>query len=815
MTPTKIDRQPARLSEQPSDPSAVEGDTARTPWWERFPPRAVANSWPATRRSRGRVDELVATMAPHLTSVRVQQTRRRGLPLLLDWLEAQPGQTWQQRWLASGADAAGEDWAQVPQQWLSQQEMDSPARLRLLTSTFLVVVGADLIRPSPRWLLTGGKKRKLVRNMIQSRDREGFERLQQRCQADAAVTPAAAGDVLFRSAVIVAAKGGRLGDVTTGDVLEILEIEHRIRRRVPAGPATILMLREAGVLPADVPSFRELRSQGQRSIEQLVDRYPIVSQPMRGVFIEYLRERQAAVDYSTLVGLSYSLVRCFWTDLERHHPGIDSLNLSRDVAGAWKRRLRTKSRPVVRDGRRVVVETERMAALDILATVRAFYLDLAEWALEDPGRWGIWVAPCPINQTDLVRRKQVRHRKARMDSRTRERLPVLPVLVETTNRWRREAQALLDAGRQTPAGERFTAAGMTLTRINRPHGDPGNVWVHDSESNKPRLLNQDEEHSFWAWAIIEVLRHTGVRVEELLELSHHSLVQYRLPSSGELVPLLQIAPSKTDTERLLLVSPELAEVLSAIIRRVRRPDGTIPPVRARDSHERVWMPSVPLLFQRRVGTENHVLSGTSVTDLLDEALARTGLTDPSGQQLRFTAHDFRRIFITDAVLNGLPPHIAQIIAGHRDIGVTMGYKAVYPDEAITAHRAFLARRREMRPTEEYRQPTDEEWQQFLGHFERRKVSIGTCGRAFGTNCIHEHACVRCSLLWPDPQQHRRLVEICENLTARIDEAKREGWLGEVEGLQVSLAGARDKLAQLRRRDTSTELGTPTVRQGST
>ena len=66
----------------------------------------------------------------------------------------------------------------------------------------------------------------------------------------------------------------------------------------------------------------------------------------------------------------------------------------------------------------------------------------------------------------------------------------------------------------------------------------------------------------------------------------------------------------------------------------------------------------------------------------------------------------------------------------------MGYKAVYPDEAITAHLGFIARRPALRPTEEYRQPTEEEWQQFLGHFERRKVSIGTCGRAFNP-CIHE------------------------------------------------------------------------------
>ena len=55
----------------------------------------------------------------------------------------------------------------------------------------------------------------------------------------------------------------------------------------------------------------------------------------------------------------------------------------------------------------------------------------------------------------------------------------------------------------------------------------------------------------------------GIRIEELMELSHHSLVQYRLPSTGELVPLLHIAPSKADVERLLVISPELADVLAA------------------------------------------------------------------------------------------------------------------------------------------------------------------------------------------------------------------------------------------------------------
>lgn len=44
-------------------------------------------------------------------------------------------------------------------------------------------------------------------------------------------------------------------------------------------------------------------------------------------------------------------------------------------------------------------------------------------------------------------------------------------------------------------------------------------------------------------------------------------------------------------------------------------------------------------------------------------------------------------------MHGMPPHIAELVAGHRDINVTMGYKAVYPEEVINGHRAFITRRR--------------------------------------------------------------------------------------------------------------------------
>ncbi|WP_078970039.1 hypothetical protein [Streptomyces natalensis] len=62
-------------------------------------------------------------------------------------------------------------------------------------------------------------------------------------------------------------------------------------------------------------------------------------------------------------------------------------------------------------------------------------------------------------------------------------------------------------------------------------------------------------------------------------------------------------------------------------------------------------------------------------------------------------------------------------------------------------------------------------------------------------------------------QRDRPVEIRENLLALITEAEREGWLGEVEGLQVSLVGAERKLAQLDRRPavrSVVDLGIPTI-----
>ena len=771
----------------------------------RFPPRPAAADWPAARAGRNQVEDLPGG------GLAGQHEGGRGL--LLDWLEDQDGDSWQQRWLASGAEEAGTTWWQLPARRAGSRDLPGMRRFGALTAALVAVIAGDVVRPSLAWLIAAGCDAELARAMAAFRDPQGFARLGDLCEAGPGgpVTKAARHHTLRRAAVILAAKGGMLDGIAVGDVLELLDTEAGVLGAARGEAAACYrLLRQLGTFgPAAPGRLRELRTAGQRTPEEMIDRHNLACRPIRDLLVDYLRERQPGMDYGSLEQLARKL-GMFWADLEAHHPGIDSLHLSAQVADGWKQRLRTKPKTITTaDGGKAVIDTERICHREFLTPVRAFYLDLAQWAVEDPGRWARWVAPCPVGPAETIQGKAQRHRKSRMDARTRERLPVLPVLVRCAARQHADAADLLQAARSARPGDVITAAGQTLARATTSSAS-ASIWAEDLATGKRRNLTTEEDRAFWAWAAIEVLRATGVRAEELVQLSHHSLVQYRLPSTGELVPLLQIAPSKTDAERLLVVSPELADVLSAVITRIRGNGPAVPLVAAYDDHERVWLPPAPVLFQRRIGAENRAIPTATVRKLLTAALARTGLTDPSGAPLHYTLHDFRRMFLTDAIMSGLPPHIAQVIAGHRDINVTLGYKAVYPDEAIQAHLAFLARRRALRPTDEYRTPTDAEWQEFLGHFERRKVATGTCGRAFGTPCSHEHSCLRCAMHWPDPAQRPRIAEIRDNLTARIAEAEREGWLGEAEGLKISLAGAEDKLAQIdrRTRPAAIDLGMP-------
>jgi hypothetical protein len=194
---------------------------------ERFPPRPIQQTWPVTSHDRRAV--LARLLAPpfRLASPGGQHQRRFGLIRIVEWLQAQPGRTWQERWIASGAGADGRaDWRRLPLQWLRSTgriAADNTTAHKTLGAGLLVLICADVIRPDIAWLLTTASPQNLAAEMARVRDPDGFAQLHALSQTSTAGAITARG-ALARIAFIMAAKGGTVRDITVGDSLELVEI---------------------------------------------------------------------------------------------------------------------------------------------------------------------------------------------------------------------------------------------------------------------------------------------------------------------------------------------------------------------------------------------------------------------------------------------------------------------------------------------------------------------------------------------------------------------------------------------------------------
>jgi hypothetical protein len=61
---------------------------------------------------------------------------------------------------------------------------------------------------------------------------------------------------------------------------------------------------------------------------------------------------------------------------------------------------------------------------------------------------------------------------------------------------------------------------------------PPSVQVIDLQDGTSINVTKAESEAFWTWAVVETLRHTGVRVEELVEITHLAVISYRPPGTA-------------------------------------------------------------------------------------------------------------------------------------------------------------------------------------------------------------------------------------------------------------------------------------------
>jgi len=599
--------------------------------------------------------------------------RRAGMRVLLDCLEAVPGATWQARGQATGLETATD--------WQSAAGAES-VYVRQGVARAQLLFCHRVIQPGYSWLQRQGFAA-LVEEMGATTDSTDFERVRQaagQCQ----MAPKTLGTVLLLLARVLVHTGKHLDELGSRELLEYSDAFHergpgRGAGRVSGLHATYVVLRQMEVVTDDPITVGSRQRSRRLSVPDMVDRHCLTSPRVRELLVAYLTERAPGLDYASLRQIEIRLVGTFWAEIQRHHPDLDTIVLPAEVAHAWKERIR-----LLPDG------TPRLDLPKVFMVVRGFYLDLAEWAAEDPATWGEWATPSPITNADMRQfARHKHHQRARMHARIRTLAPMLPPLVNSVRRHLDKATELLVAASAVVPGEVFGAAGRQWRRRapsgrrqGRGQPDVSIEQIGDVEAgSRPLNCTAIEEDAFWTWAIVEILRLTGLRIEELMELSHLSIRHYRT-ADDQLVVLLQVAPSKSDRERVLPVCPELVHALAVVVSRARGDHGRVPTIRRYDRSEHELSPPLPFLLQRVRGGQQVLLTNESIGLLLRRASQRAGLRDVDGQPVAFTAHDFRRVFATEADSDGLPIHIAAKLLGHLDLNTTQAYVAIYPDDVV-------------------------------------------------------------------------------------------------------------------------------------
>ncbi|MFF1252720.1 tyrosine-type recombinase/integrase [Pseudarthrobacter sp. NPDC058329] len=730
--------------------------------------------------------------------------RRAGLRWLLAYLEGHPGRTWQERWVASGLN---DGHRRIRELTTGNARLDGELGHSLLLLCCLRVIRPSLAAFRVNSFVRYHEHFEAAQNdpdlerflaLVNKHDTSGhFKRCARFDVAAALTTQGIAFADLSAEALLHYAIATREGGWGAGYESYVGHLAWRL-------------MAESGHFPVHVPAtLRGAMRTPAMTPTELVDRHNISDADVHAMFVAYLTRRSHDIDYSTLRDLAADLCGKFWTGLLAVNPGQVDFTLTPEDYENWRAVLEIR-----RDGK------PRLSADAVLTNIRAVYLDIQGWAAQEPERWARWVAPCPIGSRETRSQAKTKRRaKERMDGRIRLLQPVLPAFVGALTARRDHLHNLLTAATDAERDQELTVGSKRYRRLFTAgdarhaliHGRP-NIRVLEESTGRKLNVTFAEDASFWQWAAVETLRHTGLRCEELLELSQLSIRQYVRPN-GEVVALLVVAPSKTDRERVIPMTAELFHVIATIIRRLTRNRKGVPLATRFDKYERITSEPQPFLFQRTIGQRTEVITPETLRAELAKLSDALSVGHPELAGCRFTPHDFRRLFATDLVNHGLPIHIGAALLGHLDVQTTHRYVTVFHEDVIRHYQAHLAGRRAARPAREYRSPSLTEWAEFEEHFDKRKVELGNCGRPYATPCEHEHACIRCPMLQVDPGMIDRLDEINTDLIARRKLAQTKGWLGELEGIDLTLQFLKEKRfdAQRSAQRGPTNLGIPVIR----
>ena len=279
---------------------------------------------------------------------------------------------------------------------------------------------------------------------------------------------------------------------------------------------------------------------------------------------------------------------------------------------------------------------------------------------------------------------------------------------------------------------------------------------------------------------ITVLRHTGLRIGELLDLELDHLVDYGPNGTWLRVPL-----GKLNNERSVPVDDTALEALEHWL--THRPSQRTRP-HPRGGH------LADFIFVergRRLGT-------TRIQRGLRDAVVAAGLTGPDGQPLRVVAHQLRHTWATELANAGMSMQALMTLLGHRSPEMTIRYarlasptlKAAYDQAA-----GKIARRIPIVPAGRPATPDRVEW--LAAEMLKTRIAHGYCSRDLAADaCPYANICETC----PNFATTTNFAPAIEAQLADIhqlrDDAEARGWTSETARHQRVIASLESHLRRL-------------------
>lgn len=266
----------------------------------------------------------------------------------------------------------------------------------------------------------------------------------------------------------------------------------------------------------------------------------------------------------------------------------------------------------------------------------------------------------------------------------------------------------------------------------------------------------------FARVAITVLRHTGVRVGELLDLELDHIVDYGHNGTWLRVPL-----GKLNNERSVPLDDIALEAFDEWLAQ-RRPHR--PRAHPRDGHLADF---IFVANGRRLGTAR-------IQRGLRDAVGAAGLTDVDGQPLRVVAHQLRHTWATELANGGMSLQALMTLLGHRSPEMTIRYarlasptlKAAY-DEAA----GKIARRIPVVVGTGPATPDRIEW--LAAEMLKTRVAHGYCARNLAAEaCPYANICETCPNYTTAPEFAHALHAQLADIQALRDDAHNRGWNSE-------------------------------------